>query len=142
MDYVRDLMTKDPAVCTPETPLPTVARLMCEHSCGEIPVVDSKQSMKPVGVITDRDITCRTVGFGKNPLELRAADAMTKSVVTAKIGDSIDSCIELLERHQIRRLPIVDDGGRIVGILAQADIARKEPAEKTAEVVREVSQVH
>ena len=64
----KEIMTSDPACCGPETPLPEVARLMVERDCGEIPVLD--ENRRPVGVITDRDITCRTVAEGKNPLEL------------------------------------------------------------------------
>lgn len=142
MKLVRDIMTKDPAVCAPETPLPTVARLMCDHDCGEIPVVDSKATMKPVGVITDRDITCRAVGFGRNPLELRAADCMTKNPFAVTPDSSIDDLAELLEDRKIRRALVTDVDGKVVGIVSQADLAVRGSAEKAGEVVREVSRSH
>ena len=75
--YVRELMSRDPAVCTPETSLSDVARLMVDCDCGEIPVVEAGDSGKPIGVITDRDIACRAVARGLNPLELTAARART-----------------------------------------------------------------
>lgn len=139
MPTVKDLMTSDPECCTPETDLRSVAQMMCEENCGEIPVVESADNERPVGVITDRDITCRTVAQGKNPLELKAGDCMTKNPVTIKHNADLRDCIRLMEQHKIRRIPVVDDSGRLVGIVSQADIARKIPS-KTAEVLREVSQ--
>ncbi|MCM2305651.1 MAG: CBS domain-containing protein [Elusimicrobia bacterium] len=137
---VRELMTKDPLACTPETGLRDVAKMMCEGDCGEIPVVESKTSAKPVGVITDRDITCRAVARGRNPLELTAADCMSSPAVTVTPETSLEDCCKVLEKHQIRRVPVVDKQGRCCGMVAQADIARRGPAEATCEIVKEVSQ--
>lgn len=139
MPMVKDLMTKNPVCCTPETDLKTVAKMMCEHSCGEIPVVENEGNKKTIGVITDRDITCRTVAQGRNPLELKAKDCMSSNPVTVKQNADLQECVRLMEQHKIRRIPVVDDKGLLCGIVAQADIARKVPG-KTAEVVREVSQ--
>src|SRR6266568_4202653 len=77
MMKVRDMMTGDPACCTAETSLPEVARMMVDRDCGEIPVVDNTSSKVPIGVVTDRDIVCRTVANGLNPLDLTAADCMS-----------------------------------------------------------------
>lgn len=79
---VKDVMTANPACCTAETNLREVAQLMVEHDCGEIPVVANKDTKKPVGVVTDRDIVCRTVAKGTNPLDLTAADCMSQPCVT------------------------------------------------------------
>ena len=79
---VKEVMTANPACCTADTPLPEVARLMVEHDCGEIPVVQNETKKIPVGVVTDRDIVCRTVAKDRNPLDLTAADCMTRPVVT------------------------------------------------------------
>lgn len=136
----KDLMTKDPACCTPDTPLPDVARLMVEHDCGEVPVVDSRESMKPVGVVTDRDISCRTVAEGKNPLEMKAADCMSAPVVTVPPDASVDDCCRVMEENQIRRVPVVDERGQCCGVVSQADIARRAPERQAGEVVRDVSQ--
>ena len=120
---VDNVMTYNPACCLPDTPLQDVAELMVECDCGEIPVLESRQSMKPVGVVTDRDITCRAVARGLNPLELTARDCMTSPAVTVRTTTDLDECRRLMEHHQIRRVPVVDDRNRCCGIVALADIA-------------------
>lgn len=136
---VKDIMTKNPALCTPDTSLREVARAMCEHNCGEIPVVDDKKTMKPIGVITDRDITCRSIAAGKNPLELKVGDCMTVPAVTVTPEMEVEECCVILAQEQIRRVPVVDKNGRCCGIVSQADIARQCGPAETGEVVREVS---
>jgi CBS domain-containing protein len=130
-------MTPDPACCTPETTLDHVARLMRENDCGEIPVVDATQ--RPVGVVTDRDIVCRIVAEGKNPIAYTADACMSESVVTVGAESTLDDVMATMERHQIRRVPVVDGNGRCAGIIAQADVAWLGPTGKFAELVREVS---
>lgn len=136
---VSEIMTEDPACCVRGTLLKDVARLMVENSCGEIPVVESEKSKKLVGVITDRDIVCRTVAKGINPLTRTAGECMTAPCICCNLDDDVEDCCEEMERHQIRRMPIVDGEGRIQGIVAQADLARYFPAEKTFGVIKEVS---
>jgi CBS domain-containing protein len=136
---IEEVMTRDPACCSPDTPLRQVARLMVEHDCGEIPVVENEQSRRPVGVITDRDIVCRAIAEGRNPLELTAGECMTSAVVTVTPDKSIDYCCEVMERHQIRRLPVIDAQGSCCGIVSQADIARRVSERAAGEVVRDVS---
>jgi CBS domain-containing protein len=135
---VSEIMTKNPACCSPDTPVSEVARMMVEHDCGEIPVVEGSTG-KPVGVITDRDITCRTVAMGRNPQNVAARDVMSSPVITVRPDTSLDACCQTMEQHQVRRVPVVDDHERCCGIVAQADIARRAPLEDTADVVREVS---
>ncbi len=137
---VRDLMTKNPAACTPDTGLQDVATMMVEHDCGAIPVVENAPDGKPVGIITDRDITVRTVAVGKNPLQQRAADVMTHASVTVRPNDSVERAAELMEEKQIRRLVVVDENDSCVGILAQADLARRASDDLTGEVVEEISE--
>jgi len=136
---VKEVMTADPACCTADTPLQEVAKMMEECDCGCIPVVDNQQNKKPVGMITDRDITIRTVASGKNPLDLTAADAMTTNAVTVTPETSLEDCCNLMEEHQIRRIAVVDKNGACCGMIAQADIAVNADSRKTAEVVQEVS---
>jgi len=131
-------MTQNPACCTPETSLQEVAHMMLEHDCGEIPVVDSEQSRRPIGVITDRDIVCRAVAQGKNTLTLTAADCMTNPCLTVSPDNSLDECVRVLEESQIRRVPVVDAGGACCGIVAQADIARTAK-KQVGELVQKVS---
>lgn len=112
---------------------------MRDNDCGCIPIVANDDDRKPIGMITDRDITLRTVAEGKNPLDLTARDAMTHSAVTATESMSVDECCNLMETNQIRRIAVVDQSGGCCGILAQADIAINAGDSKTAEVVQEVS---
>lgn len=136
---VSEIMTKDPACCTPDTSLQEVAKMMVDSDCGCIPVVDGKDSMMPVGMITDRDITCRVVAKGQNPLDLTAKDAMTTSVVSVTPDTSVEDCCNLMEESQIRRVAVVDENGACCGIVAQADVANNASEAKTGEVVQEVS---
>ncbi len=137
---VKDIMTPDPACCTPDTTLQRVAELMVENDCGEIPVVENAASMKPVGVITDRDIVCRTVAKGQNPLTMTVSECMTTPCVTVTPDTSLDECCRVLEENQIRRVPVVDAGGVCCGIVALADIAKHAKKRDTADVVKEVSE--
>ncbi len=136
---VGDLMTPSPTCCTESMSLVDAARMMVENDCGEIPVVENLDNMRLVGVVTDRDITCRTVALGRNPLALRVADCMSTPVVTVSEDASLEACCQIFEENQVRRAPVVDAGGKCCGIIAQADIAEYAPAQRTAETVREIS---
>ena len=133
----RDVMTPNPVCCSPETPLDQVARLMRQNDCGEIPIVDSTDH--PIGVVTDRDIVCRVVADGKNPMAYTAETCMSQAVVTVPADAPLEEVISAMERHQIRRVPVVDEKGCCTGIISQADVAWTGPQRKVAELVREVS---
>ena len=135
---VRDIMSMSVVCCSPETGLPEVARMMVENDCGEIPVVNA--SGVPLGVVTDRDITCRTVAEDKNPLNLTAGDCMTTPCVTVTPETTLEECCQTLEKNLIRRVPVVDEVGACCGMVAQADIALHAPKNETAEVVKKVSE--
>lgn len=137
---VKEVMTANPACCTPDTPLPEVARMMVDKDCGEIPVVENKESRIPVGVVTDRDIVCRTVAKDKNPLELTAADCMSTSIVTVTPDTPVEECCRIMEGKQIRRVPVVDANGACCGIVSLADLAREAKSGVAGEVVKEVSE--
>ena len=136
---VREIMTTDPACCTAETSLQEVAKMMIDHDCGEIPVIEDKATNLPIGVITDRDIVCRTIAQGINPLDLSVGDCMSKPCVTVMPDMSIEECARILEENQIRRIPVVDAAGCCCGIISLADIALHAKKGLTAEVVKEVS---
>ena len=136
---VREVMTENPVVCTPNTKLGDVAKLMAEHDCGCIPVVEDEKSRRPIGVVTDRDITCRMVAEGKNPLEATAADCMSTPCVTATPEESVEDCCRKMEQNQIRRVPVVDGSGGCCGMVAQADVALDASEGDAAEVVKNVS---
>ena len=136
---VQDAMTSDPACCMRDTSLQEVAQKMVEHDCGEIPIID--EGGKPVGVVTDRDICCRTVAEGKNPLDMQAGDVMTSPCITVTPETDLDDCCKVMEEQQIRRVPVVDASGRCCGIVAQADIAQHARDKgEVAEVVEKISQ--
>ena len=134
-----DIMAKSPAVCLPDTSLYEVARSMVEHDCGAIPVLESRDSPRPVGVVTDRDIVVRILAENRNPLECRAADAMTAGVATVSPGMDLAACLHVMEQHQVRRVPVVSETGTVIGILSQADVVLNVAAEQSAELLREVS---
>jgi CBS domain-containing protein len=136
---VSEMMTADPAVCTMDTPLQEVARMMVQCDCGEIPVVERDDLKKVVGVVTDRDIVTRAVAEGRNPGTLTAADVMTSPAVTIGGDEDVDEVIRVMETQQIRRVPVVNQNGEICGIVSVADIARHESRKETGELVREVS---
>lgn len=136
---VRELMTQNPAYCTPDAPLKAVAQMMVDFDCGAIPVVERRASTRVVGMVTDRDMVCRTVAQGKNPLTQSAQDIMSSPVVTVLPDASVEECCTVMERYQVRRIPVVDEQGNLRGIVSQADLARAAPQDVTAEVVREVS---
>ena len=137
---VKEIMTKNPVCCTPDTPVAQVAQEMVKHDCGCVPVIETDARPKIVGIITDRDIVCRVVAKGENPQFLTVASCMSPRVVAGTAEMDMDSCCALMEQHQLRRIPIVDTLGFIRGIVSQADIARVCQADKTAEVVRDISE--
>jgi CBS domain-containing protein len=137
---VREVMTSDPACCVSETTLRQVAQMMIDHDCGEIPVVKNKETKLPIGVITDRDIVCRTVARGLNPLDLTVADCMCKPCVTVTPEMSIEECSRIMVENVIRRVPVVDTGGACCGSVALADIALHAKKSVAGEIVKEVSE--
>ncbi len=136
---VSELMTPNPACCAPDTPVDEIARMMVDHDCGEIPVVESNGQVRLAGVVTDRDIVCRVVAEGRDVRISVARDCMSSPAVTVTPETSLDEALSLMEDHQIRRIPVVDAGGGCVGIVSQADIAIRAAAGQTAELVKEVS---
>ncbi len=136
---VKEIMTADPACCTSENGLQEVAQMMVDNDCGEIPVVENKETKLPIGVITDRDIVCRTVARGLNPLDLTVADCMSKPCVTVTPDMSVEECSRILEENKIRRVPVVDADGSCCGIVALADIVLRARSSVAADVVKEVS---
>ena len=127
----QDIMTKDPRVVTPETPVQEAARLMQSEDTGVLPVVESAQSRRLVGVVTDRDLALRVVAEGKTSASVR--DAMSSGVKTAKPDDNVKDVMDLMAKEQVRRIPIVDDAGTVVGIVSQADVVLEARNDKKAE---------
>ncbi len=137
---VREIMTDQVACCTPDTKLQEVARMMVDSDCGAIPVVADARSRRLIGIVTDRDIVCRTIAKGRNPLELTAKECMSTEIHCVTPEMDLDECCAQMEERQVRRVPVLDASDRCCGIVSQADIARHAPEQETVEVVREVSQ--
>jgi CBS domain-containing protein len=116
-----EIMTRDPAVVTADDSVRRAVELMKEQDVGLIPVVESVNSRRLVGVITDRDVALRVVGEGV-PADGTVQQFMSEGVHTAKADDDVDSVMNLMGREQVRRIPIVDERGSVVGIVSQADV--------------------
>jgi CBS domain-containing protein len=136
---VASAMTKSPACCTPETSLAAVARMMIDNDCGQIPVVDDLDSRRLAGVLTDRDIATRIVAAGLNSAEALAGDCMTAPCLSVTAETSLKDCCELMESNKVRRLPVVDRDGGVVGIVSLADVSRVASKETSASVLKQVS---
>lgn len=132
---IREVMTKNPAVCTPDAKLDDVVKLMIERDCGEIPILAGTQI---VGVITDRDIACRGFAQGKNPLDIPVREIMTKPVFTISENDELDTALLRMREHHVRRLPVVRDS-KLTGIISVADLIADLPNNKIAQLVSAVS---
>jgi len=120
--------------------LQQVAKLMAQYNCGALPVIEDEKSKRLVGIITDRDITCRAVAQGQNPFAATAADCMTSPVYTVTPNTDIADCIHVMEEHQIRRIPVRDKDGCCCGMVAQADIALCAPEQEAGSLIKELSQ--
>jgi CBS domain-containing protein len=137
---VKEMMS-DRVICvTPENSLQEAAGFMCDYDIGSLPVVESAETKRLVGMITDRDITCRSVAEGRNPLELKVRDVMSPGPVhCVHPGSSEQELWRSMEEHQVRRMPVIDDEGNCCGIVSQADVARQAPEHETGELVQEIS---
>jgi CBS domain-containing protein len=137
----QDIMSKDPMCVTPDTPLVEAAQIMKTENIGVVPVVESTGSKRLVGVLTDRDIAIRAVAEGRDGTTTSVGHVMTSDVRTSAASDSVEDVMELMGREQIRRIPIVDESGALVGIIAQADIVIEARDDKKAErTVEKISQ--
>jgi CBS domain-containing protein len=114
---------------------------MANEDVGSVPIVDSHQSKKLTGIVTDRDLTLKVVAAGRDTRSTRVEDVMTRNPMTCRPQDDLQSALDTMAQMQVRRIPVVDNNGMIVGIIAQADVAtRVEDPRKTAQVVEEISQ--
>jgi CBS domain-containing protein len=137
---VGDIMTPDPACCTPESTAREVAMLMKEHDCGSIPVVENQEKRRLVGTVTDRDLAIRGLAAGKGP-ETPVRQLMTIAPITSAPEDEVETVREVMIARRVRRVPVVDRNGAVVGIVAQADIALEEGAASDQEVGRIVEAI-
>jgi CBS domain-containing protein len=134
---IRELMTSNPRTVDPSTPVVEAARAMKDEDVGSIPIVDRDTL---VGILTDRDIALRVVAEGRDPQSSTVGDIASRELVTVDPQQSLDEALRLMAQHQVRRLPVCEEDGRLVGIVAQADVALAVGDQKTGDVVEQISQ--
>jgi CBS domain-containing protein len=135
-----DVLTRDPVCCLPDDTVEQAAQSMKKEDVGPIPVIENRQSKKLLGIVTDRDMAVKVVAEGRDNRKTKVKEIMTRNPVTCHPNDDLQVALDAMAQHQIRRVPVVDDQGRITGIIAQADVAtRTDDPEKTADVVEEIS---
>jgi CBS domain-containing protein len=135
----REIMTSNPACCTPADSVRRATELMAERDCGSLPVVSDMDSMRVVGVVTDRDVALRAVSCGCGP-ETRVADVMSSSPSCCGPDDDLSAVERIMADNQVRRVPVVEDG-RCVGMIAQADLACDETHASDHEVRQMVERI-
>lgn len=138
---VKHVMTKDPSCCVPADKAPKAARIMRDEDAGIVPVIDNEQSQRLVGVVTDRDLCMNVVAEGREPESVAVEACMTSMVVTCSPNDSVDKTTELMKENQIRRVPVVDEDGRLRGIVSMADLVGRAELKsaQTHDTLKQVS---
>ena len=141
MKKCNEVMTKNPVCCVPDNMVIKAADLMKSDHVGSIPVIENEQTQKLVGIVTDRDLALKVVAEGLDAKSTKVETIMTRKVVTCSPEDDVQKAVDAMSKHQLRRIPVVDDDNKILGIIAQADVAiHFDHPKKTAEMIKEISQ--
>lgn len=133
---IRDAMTSNPREVETSTSVVEAAKLMKSEDVGSLPVTEDGRL---IGMVTDRDIAIRVVAEGNDPQSVTVGEVASRDVVTVDPQQGLDEALRLMAKHQVRRLPVVEEDGRLVGILAQADVAQAGDDAKTGQMVQEIS---
>jgi CBS domain-containing protein len=133
---IRDLMTGNPTTCEPSTTIVEAAKVMAQEDVGPVPIVEGGRI---VGIVTDRDLVVRVLAEGRDPSSTTIGEIASADLVTVQPDSDLNEALSLMAQNQVRRLPVVE-GDQLVGIIAQADVARAAEEEKTGEVVQDISQ--
>src|SRR3954454_19378447 len=133
---VRDLMSSNPCSIDSEKSIAHAAKMMRDEDVGLAPIVEGDRL---VGTVTDRDIAIRVVAEGKDPESTKVKEIASTDLVTVDPQQDLDEALRLIAQHQVRRLPVVEEDGRLVGVVAQADVARNADDSRTGELVEEIS---
>jgi CBS domain-containing protein len=134
---IREAMTSNPCTIDTNQSIAYAAKMMRDEDVGVAPIVEGD---KLVGVLTDRDIAIRVVAEARDPETTTVAEVASKELVTVDPQQSLDEAMRLMAKHQVRRIPVVEEDGRLVGVLAQADVAREGDDARTGQVVEKISQ--
>jgi CBS domain-containing protein len=133
-------MTKEPTCCLAADTAQAAAQAMKAEDIGAVLVVDSQETRKLVGIVTDRDLALKVVAGGLDPRQTRVESVMARNMVKCAPQDDLQRALDAMSKHQLRRIPVVDEKGRLAGIIAQADLAtRLEQPEATGKVVEQIS---
>ncbi len=136
----EDIMTKDPVCCSPDDTVDDVAQLMRDQDIGPVAVCDGEETKRLIGIVTDRDIVVKVVAEGLDPKTTRVESIMSSNLATCRIDEDAETAVERMRERQVRRIPVLDDRGRLAGIISQADVAtRMRRTDETAKVVEEIS---
>lgn len=136
---VKNFMTRPVVCCTPWKTARVAACLMKAHDVGAIVVVMDTSDPLLEGIVTDRDLCCQVIASGKLAGAVVVADVMTRVPVTCGPEDTLDECLELMQGSQVRRIPVVNDCGRCIGIVTVADVALRGSPEQAAKTIQEIS---
>ena len=137
----RDIMTKDPVFCHASDSASIAAKLMLKHNIGVLPVVGAFPEYKLIGILTDRDLAMKVVAPGYDPYKITVHEIMSSPVITCSPDDEYQKALDLMEQHQIKRIPAIDNSGHVVGMISEADVALRIPDEKKIEeLVRSIVQ--
>jgi CBS domain-containing protein len=140
MKKCSDVMTSELVYSSPNDLVSDIARQMKMEDIGPVLIVDESNGRKLIGIVTDRDLALKVVGEGLDPKKTKVDEVMTTKVITCRADDDVQNAMQSMAQYQLRRIPVVDDQGMLVGIISQADVAtRVNEPEKTAEVVKEIS---
>jgi CBS domain-containing protein len=135
-ESIRDLMTSNPRTLESGSSVVEAARIMRDEDTGIVPIVEGERL---VGTVTDRDITIRVVAEGKDPGSATIGEISSRELVTIDPQQNLDEALRLMARHQVRRLPVVEEDGKLVGIVSQADVAKRASDQQTGDVVEGIS---
>ena len=133
---IQEFMTSNPSAIDAGGSIASAAKIMRDENVGLVPIVDGE---RVVGTVTDRDIAIRVVAEGKDPQSGKVEEIASTELVTVKPQEDLDEALRLMASHQVRRLPVVDEDGRLVGVVAQADVAREAGDSQTGEMVEQIS---
>jgi len=136
---IKEVMSVNPACCTPNDTAQNVAKIMCDTNVGSLPVVADYQSRSLIGMITDRDLCCRVLAHGLDGKSTTIQEFITYNPAICRDGENIEKCERLMQEHQVRRIPVVDKDNQVIGIVAQADLALKDKPERVHKTVAEIS---
>jgi CBS domain-containing protein len=140
MTTCRDVMTPDPVCCLASETVDKAAQVMKNEDVGSVPVVESQESRRLIGIVTDRDLALKVVASGRDSRSTKIQDVMTRNPIACRADDDLQMALDAMAEYQVRRIPVVDKDNVIVGIIAQADVAtRTENPRETAQVVEEIS---